>query len=138
MTHVLEGYYDIVLSGHVVSQVMIDNQSEELIQECKIDLVIEFLELGLHQYDTLVFRDIPDISEIVDALTPFVNEKWRRLRIPRLDPVREEVSLISLIPQVLIKVRISDLLNGLDIIYRDQVRVQVHELDAHLFEGSMA
>ena len=137
MTHVLEGYYDIVLGGHVVSQVVIDNQSEEFIQECKIDLVIEFLELCLHQHDTLVFRDIPDISEIIDALTPFVYEKWRRLRIPRLDPVREEVSLVSLIPQVLIKVSISDLLDGLNIIYRDQVRVQVHELDAHLFECSM-
>ena len=49
-----------------------------------------------------------------------------------LDPVREEVALVSLVPQVLIQVRVRDLLQRLQVVHGDQVAVQVHELDADL------
>ena len=102
MTHVLEGYDHIILSGHVVRQVMIDNQSEEFVQESKVDLIVELFELGLHKDDALVLRDIPDIRQIVDTLAPFVDEEGGWLRITRLDPVREEVTLVCFVPEVLV------------------------------------
>ena len=46
--HVLERDDHVVLGGHVVSQVVVNNQSEQLVQECEIDLVVEFFKLSLH------------------------------------------------------------------------------------------
>lgn len=42
-----------------------------------------------------------------------------------------------LIPQVVVQVRVTDLLQRLNVVHRDQVRVQVHELDGHLLEGAL-
>ena len=42
-----------------------------------------------------------------------------------------------LIPQVLVQVSVRDLLQRLDVVHRQQVRVEVHELDANLLEGSL-
>lgn len=49
-----------------------------------------------------------------------------------LDPVGEEMSFIRLVPQVLIQVSVGDFLERFQVIDRDEVAVQVHELDAHL------
>jgi hypothetical protein len=53
--HILERYNYIILSCHVVSQIMINNQPEQFVQEREINLVIELFEFCLHQYDTLIF-----------------------------------------------------------------------------------
>ena len=71
------------------------------------------------------------------TLTPFVCEQWRWLCVSRLDPWWEQSPLVRLIPQVLIQVGIRDLLQGLDVVHRHQVAVQVHELDARLLEGTL-
>jgi hypothetical protein len=55
MRHILERYNYIVLCGHIVSQIMVNNQSEQFVQECEINLVVELFEFRLHQYDTLIF-----------------------------------------------------------------------------------
>ena len=70
-----------------------------------------------------------------------------------LDPGREQPPLVSLVPaqqeihngqvrvlvlhlpEVLIKVGISDLLQGHHVIDRDEVAVQVHVLDTNLFKN---
>ena len=55
MRHILERYNYIVLSGHIISQIVVNNQSKQFVQECKINFVIELFEFSLHQYDTLIF-----------------------------------------------------------------------------------
>mmetsp|Transcript_7034 Transcript_7034/g.20668 ORF Transcript_7034/g.20668 Transcript_7034/m.20668 type:complete len:555 (-) Transcript_7034:1166-2830(-) len=47
------------------------------------------------------------------------------------------MSLVRLVPEVLVQVGVRDLLQRLDLVDGDQVRVQVHELDAHLLEGPL-
>lgn len=66
------------------------------------------------------------------TLAPLVHQQWGWLSVSRFDPRREEPSLVSLIPQVLIQISICDLLQGLNIINRDQVAVEIHELNSHL------
>ena len=55
------------------------------------------------------------------TLTPLVDEQGWWLSVSWLDPGREQTSLVSLVPQVLVQVRISDLLQGLNVMHRDQV-----------------
>lgn len=66
------------------------------------------------------------------TLAPFVDKQRRWLSVSRFDPGREETSLISFIPQVLVQIGISDLFQGLHIIHWYQMTVQVHELNANL------
>ena len=72
------------------------------------------------------------------TLAPLVGEKWRWLRVRGLDPGWEESALVSLVPEVLVQVGIRDLLQGLHVVHGDQVTVQVHELNTHLWEGREA
>lgn len=65
-------------------------------------------------------------------MTPLVHQQWWWLRVGWLDPGGEQAPLVSLVPQVLVQVGISDLLQGFHIVHRNQVAVQVHELDANL------
>ena len=123
MTHVFEGNDHIILRGHVISQVVINNQPEKLVQESEVNLIVELLKFGLHQYDTLIFGDIPDISEVIDALAPLIDKQWGRLRVAGLNPARKEIPLVSLIPQVLVEIGICDLLDRLNVIHRDKVGV---------------
>ena len=44
------------------------------------------------------------------------------------------MALVALVPEVLVEVAVGDLLQRLDLVHRDEVRVQVHELDVHLLE----
>ena len=71
------------------------------------------------------------------TLAPLVDQKWRRFRVSRLDPGREQPPLVRLVPEVLVQVGVSDLLQWLHVVHGHQVAVQVHELNAHLFEGSL-
>ena len=41
------------------------------------------------------------------------------------------------LPEILIQVGVGDLLQGLDVVDRDEMAVEIHKLDAHLFEGSL-
>jgi hypothetical protein len=46
--------------------------------------------------------------------------------------VWEKTAFVSLVPQVLVEVGISDLFQWFNVIYRHEMAVQVHELNAHL------
>lgn len=65
-------------------------------------------------------------------MAPLVDQQWWWFSVSRFDPGWEEASLVCLVPQVLVQVGISDLLQGLYIVHRYQMTVQVHELNAHL------
>ena len=56
----------------------------------------------------------------------------------RLDPVREKIPFVSLIPEVLVQVSVGDLLQRLDIVDWNDVRVKVHKLNSNFLEASMA
>ena len=43
----------------------------------------------------------------------------------------------SHLPKILIQIGVSYLLQRLNIVHGDQMAVQIHELDAHLLEGSL-
>lgn len=66
------------------------------------------------------------------TLAPLVDQQRWWFCISRFDPGWEQASLVCFIPQVLVQVSISYLLQGLHIIHWHQVAVQVHELDTHL------
>ena len=46
-------------------------------------------------------------------------------------------TFIGLVPQILIQVRVRDFFQRLDLVDGNQVRVEVHELDADLLEGPL-
>lgn len=77
--------------------------------------------------------------EILQILTlaPLVDQQWWWFSVSRFDPGREQASLVRLIPQVLIQVGICDLLQGLHIVHRHQMAVQVHKLNTHLHKDDM-
>lgn len=68
------------------------------------------------------------------TLAPLVNEQWRRLRVGRLDPGWEKTALICFIPQVLVQVGISYFLQGLHVIHWHQVAIEIHKLNAYLWD----
>jgi len=71
--HILEVDNNIILSCHVISDIVIDDESQQSIQESQIDFLVDFLETGFQQNNTLAFRSIPYSLEVIDTLTPFVN-----------------------------------------------------------------
>lgn len=78
MRHVFILNSDVVLRNHVVCQVVIDNEPQKSIHQGVVHLFVDFLKLGLHQDNTLIVLHVPNISQVIDALTPFVSkEGWR-------------------------------------------------------------
>ena len=71
------------------------------------------------------------------TLAPFICKQWGWLRVCRFDPWWEQSSLVGLVPQVLIQVGVSDLLQWLDVVHGHQMTVQVHELDTRLLECTL-
>ena len=66
------------------------------------------------------------------TLAPLVNKQRRWFCVSRLDPGWEQAALVSFIPQVLVQVGISDLLQWFHIVHWHQVAIEIHELNAHL------
>ena len=91
----------------------------------------------LHHDDTLSVVCVPDVLQVVDSLAPLEAQERGRLQVRWFDPVGKQVALVGLVPEVLVEVRVADLLQRLDLDHGDEVRVQVHELDGHLLEGAL-
>ena len=66
------------------------------------------------------------------TLAPFVSQQWWRFRVSWLHPRRKQAPLVCFIPKILVKVGICDLLQWFNIIHRNKMAVQVHELNANL------
>ena len=77
------------------------------------------------------------LSQVVDAETPLVDEQRWGFAVARLRPVRKQEALVRLVPQILVEIRIGDLLKRLNLVHRNEVAVQVHKLDAHLLERTL-
>ena len=54
--------------------------------------------------------------------------------VARLDPGREESPLLGLVPEILVQVGVSDLLQRLHVIHGDEVAVHVRQLHVALLE----
>jgi hypothetical protein len=85
---------------------VIDDESEKSVEESQVYLFVDFLPLGLEQDDTFVILHIPHLRDVVHSLTPLVDQQRRRLRVRWLNPVRKQIPLLSLVPQILIQIRI--------------------------------
>lgn len=71
-------------------------------------------------------------------MAPFIDQQGWWFSVRWFDPGREEPSLVSLIPQILIEVGIGDLLQRLHIVHRDKVTIEVHEFNSHFLERSLS
>lgn len=60
----------VVLCGNIISQIMVEDESEQTIKQSQIDLLVNFWQHGFHQDIALSFTGFPDVSQIVDTLTP--------------------------------------------------------------------
>lgn len=78
------------------------------------------------------FTSLESLYSPKRTLAPLVHQQGRWLCVSWLDPGREEPPLVCLVPQILVQVGICDLLQGLHIVHRNKVAVEVHELNAHL------
>jgi len=58
---------NVVLGGHVVSYVVINNETKQSIKKCQVNLLVKFLKARLKHYVTLSFSRVPHVTEIVDA-----------------------------------------------------------------------
>ena len=70
-------------------------------------------------------------------MAPLVHQQRGRLGVRGLDPVGEQVPLVGLVPDVLVEVRVGDLLKRLNLVNRNEVRVEIHKLDANLLERAL-
>ncbi len=137
VAHVLVGDRNVILGRDVVGQVVVHDEAEETIEEGQVHLFAERAQARLHHDRRLSIGRVPHVAQVVDALTGLVDEQWRRLRVGRLHPRREEVALVAFIPKVLIQVGVSDLFERLNVVAGQEVTVHVHKLNVALFKGAL-
>jgi hypothetical protein len=63
-------------------------------------------------------------------------ERWW-FCVSRLDPSWEQVAFVCLVPQVLVKIRVSDHFERLNVVDRDEMAVHVHELNTNFLECAL-
>ena len=83
---------------------MIRDKPQQTVKQREIDLLVDLREDRLHQDVALALARLPDIGQVVDTLTPLVDEKRRWLRVGGLDPRGEQTTLVSLEEQELVEV----------------------------------
>lgn len=118
-------------------EVVVHDEAQEAVEQREVDLLVDLAELRLHEDVALALARLPHVVQVVDALAPLVHEQRRRLGVGRLDPRREQATLVGLEVQELVEVRVRDLLHGLDVVARDELLVRVEELDAGLLERAL-
>ena len=63
MIHVLIVDHHVVLSSHVISNVVIHDETEESVKQGQIYLLVELLECALHHDVTLTITGLPDVLQ---------------------------------------------------------------------------
>mmetsp|Transcript_45139 Transcript_45139/g.81182 ORF Transcript_45139/g.81182 Transcript_45139/m.81182 type:complete len:243 (+) Transcript_45139:3641-4369(+) len=121
MVHVFVVDHNVVLGSHVVCNVVIHDQAQQTVEKSQVNLLGDVLELALQHNYTLSIGCVPDICQVIHTLAPLVDQQWCGLGVGWLDPIGEQVAMVTLIPQILVKVCISDFLQGLNLIARRQV-----------------
>ena len=85
--HTLVRQHRIVLRRDIVSQVVVQNQTQQTIEQREIDLLVHLRENRLHEHVALALARLPDVGQVVDALAPLVHEQRRWLGV--LDEYRQ-------------------------------------------------
>jgi len=90
-------YHDVVLGSHVVGDVVVEDESQQPVEQREVDLLEDLVELGLEETHALVLARVPNVVEVVDAAAELVHQHRRGLRVARLDPVGEQTALVRLV-----------------------------------------
>ena len=85
---------------------MIDDEAHQPIQQRQIDLLVDLLQFRLEHDHAFAPFGRPHVFQIIDALAPLIYQERRRFAVGGLDPVREQVALVRLVPQILVEVRV--------------------------------
>ena len=64
----------VILGRDVVSQVMVQDQPQETVQKSEVDLLVDLGQDSLHRNVAFAFAGLPDVSQVVDALAPLVDQ----------------------------------------------------------------
>ena len=83
---------------------MIKDKPQQTVEQREIDLLVDLRQHGFHHDVTLALARLPDVRQVVDPLTPLVDEERRRLSVCGLDPGREEASLVRLEEEELVEI----------------------------------
>ena len=65
---------NVVFGCHVISDVVVDDEPEQPVEESEIDLLVHLLEVRLQHDITLALTCVPHILQVVDTYT---NNTWR-------------------------------------------------------------
>lgn len=65
--HVLVVDHHVVFGCHVISNVVINDQTKKSIEKSKIYFLVQLLKTGFQQNVTFAFRNVPDILQIVNS-----------------------------------------------------------------------
>lgn len=84
--HVLEREGRVVFGRDVVGQVVVEDQSEQSVQEGQVDLLVHPRQNRFHHDDAFAIARLPHVGQVVDTLAPLVHQQGRGLRVGRLDP----------------------------------------------------
>ena len=52
----------VVLRGNIISQIMIEDQTEQTIKQCQIDLLVNLRQHGFHQDIALSVTGFPNVG----------------------------------------------------------------------------
>ena len=71
----------VVLRRNIVRQVVVQNQTQQTVEQREVDLLVHLRENRLHEHVALALARLPDIGQVVDALAPLVHEQRGRLGV---------------------------------------------------------
>eukprot|EP00398_MALV-I-01_sp_L67-1_P000203 gene202-gene343 len=137
MIHILVVDNNVVLGCHVICDVVIDDQTQQTIQQGKINLLTQLFKFRFKESNALAFTSVPYIRQVIDTDTILVHKQWRWFGIGRLDPVREETTVIGFVPEILIEVGVGNLFKRFDVVDWHKNVVEILELDGHFFERTL-
>lgn len=71
---------NVVLGSHVISNVVVNNKTQQPVEQCQIDLLVHLLIARLQHDVTLSLSRLPHVLQVVDAWA----EKTQQLQIKSL------------------------------------------------------
>jgi hypothetical protein len=115
----LKVHTSIVFRCDVVGQIVIQNETQQSVEESEINLLIYLGQYSFHEHVTFTVTGFPDIGQIVNALTPLqmcprsdqticrstqstnlVNKERRRFCVRWLYPCREQPTFVGPIHEI--------------------------------------
>lgn len=57
---------------------MVHDEPEQPVEKSKLNLLINFVKLGLHEHHSLILLRLPNVCQVINALAVFICEqRWR-------------------------------------------------------------